>query len=179
MYPLLRELNAEEEAEEGRAGRVVVQATEGGQVLSSTPSSSPSVARKSSGCKSSKHPIFLVCAMWRERSLVALYLVRESSLRDRSFEGREKTVSERDYLAKEEALRRLSEPEGDHELHAALERMRESHPHLWEVLHRVHLAGDADPSKLEEWRRAPDDSQEQIWASHYDRAMGVLAMAFQ
>ena len=37
-------------------------------------------------------------------------------------------MSERDYLAKEEALRRLSEPEGDHELHAALERMRESTP---------------------------------------------------
>jgi hypothetical protein len=43
----------------------------------------------------------------------------------------------------------------------------------------VHLSGDADPSKLEEWRRAPDDSQEQIWASHYDEAMGVLAMSFQ
>jgi hypothetical protein len=39
-------------------------------------------------------------------------------------------MSERDYLAKEEALRRLSEPEGDHELHAALERMmRVDHPH--------------------------------------------------
>src|ERR687893_3316818 len=88
----------------------------------------------------------------------------------------EVTMSERDYLAKEEALRRLSEPEGDHELHAALERMRESHPHLWEALHRVHLSPDANPSKLEEWRRAPEDSQEQIWASHYDRAMGVLAM---
>jgi hypothetical protein len=35
-------------------------------------------------------------------------------------------MSERDYLAKEEALRRLSEPEGDHELHATLERMRVS-----------------------------------------------------
>jgi hypothetical protein len=33
-------------------------------------------------------------------------------------------MSERDYLAKEEALRRLSEHEGDHELHTALERMR-------------------------------------------------------
>jgi len=40
-------------------------------------------------------------------------------------------MSERDYLAKEEALRRLSEPEGDHELHTALERMRLDHPHLW------------------------------------------------
>ncbi len=27
-------------------------------------------------------------------------------------------MSERDYLAKAEALKRLSEPEGDHELHA-------------------------------------------------------------
>ena len=54
-------------------------------------------------------------------------------------------MSERDYLAKEEALRRLSEPEGDHELHTALERMRVHHPHLWGVLHRVHLAHDADP----------------------------------
>ena len=88
-------------------------------------------------------------------------------------------MSQRDYLAKEEALRRLSEPEGDHELHAALARMRESHPHLWEVIHRVHLSRDADPAKLEEWRRAPEGSQEDIWASHYDEAMGVLAVALQ
>jgi hypothetical protein len=33
-------------------------------------------------------------------------------------------MSERDYLAKEGAVRRLSEPEGDHELHSVLERMR-------------------------------------------------------
>jgi hypothetical protein len=32
-------------------------------------------------------------------------------------------MSERNFLAKEEALKRLSEPEGDHQLHAALERM--------------------------------------------------------
>jgi hypothetical protein len=93
-------------------------------------------------------------------------------------EGREK-MSEREYLDKAEALRRLSEPEGDDELHAALERMRVDHPHLWEVLHRVHLAHDADPSKLEEWRRAPEGSQEEIWAAHYDKAMGVLQMALQ
>ena len=55
---------------------------------------------------------------------------------------------------KEEALRRLSEPEGDHELHAALERMRLDHPHLWGVLHRRHLAHDADPEKLEEQLRS-------------------------
>jgi hypothetical protein len=85
-------------------------------------------------------------------------------------------MSEHDYLAKEEALKRLSEPEGDHELHAALERMRLEHPHLWGVLHRLHLAHDADPSKLEEWRRAPEDSQEQIAAAHYDEAAGVLGM---
>ena len=89
------------------------------------------------------------------------------------------TMSERDYLAKEEALRRLSEPEGDHELHTALERMRLDHPHLWEVLHRVDLAHDADPSKLEQWRRAPEGSQEDIWAEHYDKAMGVLQMSLQ
>ena len=88
-------------------------------------------------------------------------------------------MGERDYLAKEEALKRLSEPEGDHELHATLERMRVSHPHLWEVLHRVHPAHDADPARLEKWRRAPAGSQEDIWAEHYDRAMGVLAMALQ
>ena len=88
-------------------------------------------------------------------------------------------MSERDYLAKEEALRRLSAPEDDHELHAALVRMRANHPHLWEVLHRLHLSHDADLSKLEEWRRVPEGSQEEIWAAHYDKAMGVLAMAFQ
>ena len=84
-------------------------------------------------------------------------------------------MSERDYPAKEEASRRLSEPEGDHELHSALERMRAHHPHLWEVLHRLHLARDADSSELEEWRRAPEGSQEERWATDYDEAMGVLA----
>jgi len=88
-------------------------------------------------------------------------------------------MSDRDYLAKEEALRRLSEPEGDHELHAALERMRIDHPHLFEVLHRLHLSHDADPSKLEEWRRSPAGSQEDIWATHYDDAMRVLQMSPQ
>lgn len=78
-----------------------------------------------------------------------------------------------------EASRRLSEPEGDHELHAALERIRVDQPHLWDVLHRLHLSDDADPSRLEEWRRAPEGSQEDIWAAHYDEAMGVLAMALQ
>ena len=46
--------------------------------------------------------------------------------------------------------------------------MRARHPHLWEVLHRLHLAHDADPSKLEEWRRAPDGSPEDAWAEDYD-----------
>ena len=88
-------------------------------------------------------------------------------------------MSERDYLAKEEALRRLSEFEGDHEPHAALERMRVEHPHLWEVLLRLHLAHDADPSKVEEWRRAPEGSQEDLWADHYDEAMDRLAMSLR
>jgi hypothetical protein len=49
----------------------------------------------------------------------------------RGKEGRG-TVSEPENPAmkREEALRRLSESEGDHELHAALERMRLDHPHL-------------------------------------------------
>jgi hypothetical protein len=88
-------------------------------------------------------------------------------------------MSEREDLDKEETLRRLSEPEGDHELHSMLERMRVHHPHLWEALHRVHLAHDADPSKLEEWRRAPEGSQEDIWAEHYDDAMAVLSMGLR
>ncbi len=85
-------------------------------------------------------------------------------------------MGEGDHPAKEEALRRLSEPEGDHELPSFLEHMKVHHPHLWEALHRVHLAHDADPSKLEEWRRAPEGSREEVWAEHYDEAMGVLAM---
>jgi hypothetical protein len=88
-------------------------------------------------------------------------------------------MSERDHSAKQEALSRLSKPEGDHELHSALERMREHPPHLWEALHRVHLSHDADTSRLDEWRRAPAGSQEDIWAEHYDEAMGTLAVALQ
>ena len=88
-------------------------------------------------------------------------------------------MSEREEPAREEARRRLSEPEGDHELHSALERMREHQPHLWEALHRVQLSRDADPSRLDEWRRAPAGSQEDIWAEHYDEAMGTLAVALR
>jgi hypothetical protein len=80
-------------------------------------------------------------------------------------EGKEKAMGERDYLAKEEGLKRLYEPVGDHELHTALEHMKEDHPHLWEVLHTLDLSHDADPSKLEEWRMAPQGSQKEIWAS--------------
>ena len=57
--------------------------------------------------------------------------------------------------------------------------MRVDHPHLWGVLYRLHLAHDADPSKLEEWRRAPEGSQEDILATHYDEAMRVLQMSLQ
>ena len=93
-------------------------------------------------------------------------------------EGSE-NVSERDDPAKEEVLRRLSEPEGDHDLHTALERMRLDHPHLWGVLHRLHLAHDADPSRLEEWRRAHEGSREDALSAHYDEAMRVLQMSLQ
>jgi hypothetical protein len=85
-------------------------------------------------------------------------------------------MGEGDHPAKEEALQRLSEPEGDHELHSVLERMKLHHPHLWEALHRVHFSHEAGPAQLEDWRRAPEGSEEDIWAEHYDEAMGVLAM---
>jgi hypothetical protein len=88
-------------------------------------------------------------------------------------------VSQHDEQAKEEVLSRLSEPEGDHELHTALERMRLDHPHLWGVLHRVHLAHDADPSKLEEWRGAREGSREELLAAHHDEAIRVLQMSLQ
>ena len=81
--------------------------------------------------------------------------------------------------AKEEALRRLSEPEGDHELHSILERMKVHHFYPWEALHRVHFSHEAGPAQLEDWRRAPRGSQEEIWAEHYDEAMGVLQMGLQ
>ncbi len=88
-------------------------------------------------------------------------------------------MSESDHSAKQEALQRLSEPEGDHELHSALERLKEHHPHLWKALHRVHFSGDVDPSKLDEWRRAPEGSQEYDLVEHYDRALGYLGVALQ
>ena len=88
-------------------------------------------------------------------------------------------MGEGDHPAKEEALRRLSEPEGDHELHSVLEHMKEHHPHLWEALHRVHFSHEAGPSRLEDWQRAPKGSQEELWADHYDEAMAVLAMGLQ
>ena len=88
-------------------------------------------------------------------------------------------MSDPEVPAREEARRRLYEPEGDHELHSALERMKEHHPHLWDVLHRVHLSHDADPSKLDEWRRAPEGSRENDLVDHYDRALGYLGIVLQ
>lgn len=88
-------------------------------------------------------------------------------------------MSEGDHAAREEAKRRLSAPEGDHELHSAMERMKEHHPHLWSVLHRVHFARDIDPSKLDEWRRAPEGSPESDLVDHYDRALGYMGVALQ
>jgi hypothetical protein len=61
----------------------------------------------------------------------------------------------------------------------ALERMSADHPHLREVHRRPHLSHDADPSILEEWRQAPEGSEERNWADHRDEAMGVLAMSFE
>jgi hypothetical protein len=43
----------------------------------------------------------------------------------------------------------------------------------------MHFSHEAGPAQLEDWRRAPDGSQEEIWAEHYDEAMGVLQMGLQ
>jgi hypothetical protein len=90
-----------------------------------------------------------------------------------------KAMSEGDHAAKREARKRLSDHEGDHELHSVLERMKEHRPHLWRALHRVHFSGDVDPSKLDEWRRAPEGSPENDLVDHYDRALGYLGVALQ
>ena len=88
-------------------------------------------------------------------------------------------VSEGDQAARQEAKRRLSEPEGDHELHSAMGRMKEHHPHLWNALHKVHFARDIDPSELDAWRRAPEGSPENDLVDNYDRALGYLGVALQ
>jgi hypothetical protein len=89
------------------------------------------------------------------------------------------TMGEGGHPANVEALRRLSEPEGDHELHSVLERMKVHHPHLWEALHRVHFSHEAGPAQLENWRSAPKGSQGETWAEQYDEAIGVLRMGLQ
>jgi len=43
----------------------------------------------------------------------------------------------------------------------------------------VHLAHGADLSKLEDWRRAPEGSKEDIWAEHYEKTMALLQMSFK
>jgi hypothetical protein len=94
--------------------------------------------------------------------------------------GREReNVSEGDHESRQEAKRRLSDPEGDHELHSAMERMKEHHPHLWNSLHRVHFARDIDPSELDAWRRAPEGSPENHTVNNYDRALGYPGGALQ
>ena len=79
-------------------------------------------------------------------------------------------MGEGGHPANVEALRRLSEPEGDRELHSVLERMKVHHPHLWEALHRVHFSHEAGPAQLENWRSAPKgrpgpSSMTKPWAS--------------
>jgi hypothetical protein len=88
-------------------------------------------------------------------------------------------MGEGGHPAKEEALRRFSEPEGDHELHSVLERMKAHHPHLSEALHLVHFSHDAGPAQLEDRRRAPKRSQVEIWAEQYGEAMGLLRTGLQ
>ena len=81
-----------------------------------------------------------------------------------------------EFIGQEQVLRRLAEPEGDQELHAALEHMKRHHWHLWRILHELHLAHDADPAKLKEWRNA-EGKREKHWADQRDEALGVLAAA--
>lgn len=117
MYPSLRELNAEE----SRSGtsRACCCASDGGSSgplvhVRLRPKWSPQIVRM----QAVQAPDLLGLrhvARALHRGTVSL---RKSNLQDRGSEGRGKTVSERDYLAKEETLRGLSEPEGDHELHA-------------------------------------------------------------
>ena len=57
--------------------------------------------------------------------------------------------------------------------------MKEHRPHLWRALHRVHFSGDVDPSKLDQWRRAPEGSQEYALAENYDRALGHLGVVLE
>ncbi len=80
-------------------------------------------------------------------------------------------MSEREYPDKAEALGARGRPRAAHGTGAN----EGASPSPLGVLHRLHLAHEADPSKLEEWRRATDGSQEDAWAEDYDEAMGVLA----
>jgi len=70
-------------------------------------------------------------------------------------------VNESDHSAKQEALKRLSEPEGDHELYTALEPIREHHPRrLRCVVRKLVLVPDASAGPrlpahaLPRWTRA-------------------------
>ena len=62
-------------------------------------------------------------------------------------------------------------------LHQAVERMRMHRWHLWNVLRRLYLSPHADPSKLREWREAPEGSQEWRWAKQHDEALEILLAA--
>jgi hypothetical protein len=58
-----------------------------------------------------------------------------------------------------------------HTLDEALERLRKNHYHLWKPL----IEAREDPTRLEEWRRAPRGSQEWRKARHLDAALRVLS----
>ena len=57
-----------------------------------------------------------------------------------------------------------------HTLDEAMERLRKNHYHLWKAFCEVRK----DPTRLEEWRRAPRGSQEWRKAIFYEQAIRVL-----
>lgn len=91
-------------------------------------------------------------------------------------EGRKKMATLPEHLEREWVLRRLSDPEGDDELHAALDRLRKNFYQLWRVLEELRVSDDPG-ALLSEWREAPKGSQGWRKALFYDQALEVLSVA--
>ena len=75
-------------------------------------------------------------------------------------------------------MKRLSEAEGDHELHSVLKRLRVYHPPFGR--RSTGCTSQTKPARRSSRSgEGRDGSQEDIWTEYYDEAMGILAMGLQ
>ncbi len=62
------------------------------------------------------------------------------------------------------------------ELEADVDRLRSFFFRQWAAVYELYLSPEADPSRLDRWRSAPDHSEDWIKARDHDRAIRTLML---